>query len=161
MSRKWIIGILALLVVTGTVAAIHLANQDEIACMDILQADQTVGVAFEELEQGAFSGELTDGKGDKTFHEYTGILLKDLLEAKGVDLSTITGVTVTSADNYSVRFTAEELLEEGKVYVAVTADGSRIEGIDPGTDGVQVIVFGDPNSRRCVRFARKITIETE
>ena len=25
-------------------------------------------------------------------------------------------------------------------------------------DGVQVIVFGDPNSRRCVRYAQRITI---
>ena len=37
--------------------------------------------------------------------------------------------------------------------------GKTMEGIDPGSDGVQVIVFGDPNSRRCVRFAQKITLE--
>jgi hypothetical protein len=159
MSKKLIIGILALLAVTMAVAAVHLMNQDAIACMVILQGEQETAVSFGDLDKSAFSGELTDGKGDVTHHEYTGILLRKLLEDKGIDLAQISGVTVTSADNYSVEFTAEEILHADKVYVAITADGAKIEGIDPGTDGVQLIVFGDANSRRCVRFAQKITVK--
>ena len=159
MSRKWMIVIVVLLLaVTGIVAAVHLMNQDAVACMVIVQGEQEIAVSFEDLDQGTFSGELIDGKGDVTAHTYTGVLLQELLEKKGIDLAQISGVTVTSADNYSVEFTAEEILQEGKVYAAVTADGAKIEGIDPGTDGVQVIVFGDPNSRRCVRYAQRITI---
>lgn len=160
LKKSIVAGIVLLLVVTGIVAAIHLRNQDVIACMVILQEDQQIPVSFEKLDRGSFSGELINGKGDVTFHEYTGVLLRDLLEAEGIDLSRISGVTVISADNYRVEFTGEEILQQGKVYVAITADGTKIEGIDPGTDGVQVIVFGDPNSRRCVRFAQKITINT-
>jgi hypothetical protein len=93
------------------------------------------------------------------FHEYTGILLRELLAGKGIDLAQVTGATVTSGDHYSVALTGEEILQADKVYVAITADGAKIEGIDPGSDGVQLIVFGDQNSRRCVRFAQKITIE--
>ena len=159
MSKKVTVVIVLLLAVTGIVAAAHLMNQDEIACMVILQEDQQFAVSFEDLNQGSFSGELTDGKGDTTFHKYTGILLRDLLEQKGIDLARLSGVTITSADNYSVAFTSEELLREDKVYAAITVDGRKIEGIDPGSDGVQIIVFADPNSRRCVRFAQKITIE--
>ena len=158
MSKRLIVGIVLLLVVTGIVAAVHLANQDDIHCMVILQADQEIAVSFEDLNKGAFSGELIDGKGDVTFHEYTGILLRELLAGKGIDLAQVTGVTVTSADQYSVALTGEEILQADKVYVAITADGEKIEGIDQGSDGVQIIVFGDPNSRRCVRFAQRITI---
>lgn len=159
MSKKVTVGIVLLLVVTGIVAAAHLMNQDAIACMVILQENQQITVSFDDLNQGSFSGELVDGKGDATFHKYTGILLRDLLEQKGIDLARFSGVTVTSADNYSVAFTSEELLGEDNVYLAITVDGTKIEGIDPGSDGIQIIVFGDPNSRRCVRFAQKITIE--
>lgn len=159
MSRKLIVGIVLLLVVTGIVAAVHLMNQEEIPCMVIQKGDQEISVSFEDLNQGAFSGELIDGKGDATFHAYTGILLKELLKQKGIDPAQLSGVTVTSADNYSVTFTKEEILQENKVYAAITADGNKIEGIDPESDGVQIIVFADPNSRRCVRFAQKITIE--
>lgn len=159
MSRKLTAGIIVLVIITGIVAAVHLLNQEQVACMVIGYGDQVISVSPEDLDKGAFSGELIDGKGDVTHHDYTGILLRELLEGKGIDLSQASGMTVTSADNYSVAFTAEEILQADKVYVAVTADGEKIEGIEPGTYGVQVIVFGDPNSRRCVRFAQKITID--
>ncbi|MBO5953704.1 MAG: hypothetical protein J6Q53_06285 [Oscillospiraceae bacterium] len=158
MSRKLIVGVILLLIVTGIVAAVHLSNQEEVAGMVILREDQQIAVSFEDLDKGAFSGELTDGKGDITTHTYTGILLRRLLEEKGIDVTKLSGLTVTSADNYSVEFTAEEILQADRVYVAVTADGEKLPGIDPGTDGLQIIVFGDQNSRRCVRFAQKITI---
>lgn len=159
MSRKLIAGMILLLIVTGVVAALHLMNQDAIACMVICQGDQQISVSFEDLNQESFSGALTDGKGDTMFHEYTGISLRALLKKKRVDLDRLSGVTVTSADNYSAAFTSEEILQADHVYVAITADGKKIEGIDPGSDGVQIIVFTDPNSRRCVRFAQKITVE--
>ena len=159
MSKKLIVVVVLLLVVTGIVAAVHLMNQDDIACMMILQGDQEISVSFKDLDRGEFSGELIDGKGDVTSHSYTGILLRELLEKKKIDLSGVSVITITSADNYGVEFTAEEILQTDNVYVAITADGEVIEGIDPGTDGVQVIVFGDPNGRRCVRFAQKITVQ--
>ena len=151
--------LVTLLIATGIAAAIHLSGQEQIDCMVIEQEALRIEVTFDDLDKGAFSGELTDGKGDTTAHQYTGILLRELLEAKGIDPTQLSGVTVTSADNYSVRFTAEEILEADRVYIAVTADGAAIAGIDPGTEGVQVIVFGDENSKRCVRFAQKITLE--
>lgn len=160
MSKKWIVMILVILVAATTVvAAVHLMNQDAIECMLILQGDREIPVSFEDLDQDSFSGELVDGKGDVTAHAYTGIQLKTLLENKGIDLVAVTGITVTSADNYSVEFTAEELMTEGKLYLAITDGGEKIPGIEQNTDGVQAIVFGDENSRRCVRFAKKITVQ--
>lgn len=160
MLKKTLIAVAALLVViTGIVAALHLKNQDKIACLVIRQEEREFSVSFEELDQAAFSGTLIDGKGDQTHHTYTGILLGELLEKKGINLDEISGVTVTSADQYSATFTVQELMEPDKVYVAITADGETIQGIDPGNNGVQVIAFAEPNSRRCVRYAQIITIE--
>lgn len=159
MSKKITAGIILLIAITAIVAAIHIGNQDTLAGLVISQGDHQINVSFADMDSGSFSGELTDGKGDVTYHNYTGILLRELLVRKGIDLSRISCIRVTSADNYSVEFTAGEILQADKVYAAITADGRKIEGIDPGTDGVQIIVFGDANSRRCVRFAQKITIE--
>lgn len=158
MSKKLKIGIAILLVVTCIVAVIHINSQEEIPCIVIRNADQEVSVSYEDLRKEEFSGELVDGKGTVTAHSYTGILLKDLLSAKGIDLAKITALKVTSADNYSVEFTGDEVLADSTLYAAVVADGQLIEGIDPGTEGVQIIVFGDPNSRRCVRFAAILEI---
>ena len=159
MSRKLILLFGLLLAATVILAAVHLAGQDGVECMVIESGEGKISVSFENLTKETFSGELTDGKGDVTSRSYTGILLKTLLEQKGIDLSGLTGITVRSADNYSVELTAQEVLQGDKVYLAVTADGETIPGIDPGTPGVQMIVFGDPNSRRCVRYARFITIQ--
>ena len=159
MSKKLIILIVLLVAVTVVVAAVHLINQETVDCMVIVHEDRQIAVSFSDLDKVAFSGDLVDGKGDVASHEYTGILLRELLTAKGIDPSMLTKVTVTSADNYSVEFTVEEILQADKVYIAITADGEKIEGIDSGTEGVQAIVFGDANSRRCVRFAQRITVE--
>ena len=64
MLKKWVAGIAVLLIATGIVAAMHLSNQEVIACMVIQQGEREIAVSFEDLDQGAFSGELTDGKGD-------------------------------------------------------------------------------------------------
>jgi len=158
MSKKLKIIIAALLLLTAVVAVIHLGNQKDVKCLLINYAGEEIAVSFEDLNKQEFSGELIDGKGDVTSHVYTGVLLKDLLAEKGIELSTVSGLKITSADNYSVEFGKDEVLAEDRLYAATVADGKAIEGIDPGTEGVQIIIFGDENSRRCVRFASIITV---
>ena len=48
--------------------------------------------------------------------------------------------------------------EAGKVYVALTDGGKQVEGIDGG-QGAQLIVFGDQNSKRAVRYLKTISVE--
>ena len=159
MSRKLILFMGLLLAATVILAAVHLSTQEKVDCMVIKTPQGNIPVAFVDLEKENFSGELVDGKGDVTAHNYTGILLRTLLEEKGIDLTRVTGITVTSADNYCVELTAREVLQTQNIYLAVTADGAQIPGIDPKTSGVQLIVFGDPDSRRCVRYAQIIAIQ--
>lgn len=153
MSKKLKILLVAMLVLTCAVAVFHRNSQETVSCMVIKTPEKEIAVDFSDLDQEAFSGELVNGKGDVTFHSYTGILLRDLLEAKGIHAEDFSVFTVTSADNYTASYTAQEILETESVYAAVTADGKPVAGIDAGTDGVQIIVFGDPDSKRCVRYA--------
>lgn len=158
MSMKLKIGIVILLVVTCIVAVIHINSQEAVECMVIRKGNLEIPVSFEDLHKTDFSGELVDGKGTVTSHSYTGVLLKDLLASKDINITERSVLKVTSADNYTVEFTGDEIRTDSMVYAAVTADDNPIEGIDPGTEGVQIIVFGDPDSRRCVRFAAILEI---
>lgn len=158
MRKSLKVGIVILLILTAAAAAVHVNRQEEIACMTIRTSEGDIPVTFEELDAGEFTGELVNGRGEVSRHSYRGILLRDLLEYKGVDLSGVLAVTVTSADNYTAEFTPDEIVNMERVYLAVEADGETIAGIDPGTRGIQVIVFGDQNSRRCVRYANLIEV---
>ena len=158
MPKKLKIVIAALLIMTCLVAVIHISQQENIACMVIKTGEIEIAVDFADLNKTEFSGELINGKGDVSFHSYTGVLLRDLLKEKGVAVSEVSVVSVTSADNYRATFKPEEILEEDRVYAAIIADGETVEGIDAGTAGVQIIVFGDSNSKRCVRYATVIDV---
>lgn len=160
MSKKLKLVIAVMLVMTCLAAIIHISQQEDIACMVIKTGATEITVDFTDLDRKEFSGELVNGKGEVSFHSYTGVLLRDLLEEKGIAVSEISSVSVTSADNYSVTFEAEEILEDGRVHAAITVDGNTVEGIDDGTAGVQIIVFGDSNSKRCVRYAIVIEVDT-
>lgn len=156
MRKGLKIGIIVLIAATIILAVVHLSAQENVECMVI---NGTIPVSFEDLNKVDFSGELVNGKGEVTSSTYRGVLLRELLESKGMDLSNATTITVTSADNYSAQFTVEEILNTDNIYAAIEADGEPIEGIDPGTAGVQIITFGDENSRRCVRYAAGVFIE--
>jgi len=158
VNKKMIAIVIAVLALTFIVSAVHLKNQEPIACMVIKTKDGTIPVAFEELSDCEFTGSLMNGKGEVSEHTYTGILLKDLLKQKGIAVPEMMNVCVISADHYSARFTSAEVNDDAKVYIAVAVDGAPMEGIDPETKGVQVIAFGDKDSRRCVRYAAVIEI---
>ena len=83
---------------------------------------------------------------------------KRLLAANGIEVTESSVITAASEDNYSAELTGAELLEAGKVYVALTDGGKQIEGIDGG-QGAQLIVFGDQNSKRAVRYLKTISVK--
>jgi phage gp36-like protein len=75
-----------------------------------------------------------------------------------VELTADAEITATSEDNYAADLSGAEALEAGKVYVALTDNGEQIEGIEGGQGG-QLIVFGDPNSKRAVRYLKTIEVK--
>ncbi len=153
-----IVFVVLLAAVTLVAAYLHLNGKPQVSCLEIKNGETNLEIPWEEMDQGAFSGQLVDGKGDLSWHEYRGVELKVLLKEVGIMLTDDDTLQVISVDHFTATFTAQEILTDGKVYVAVEADGLLIEGIDPEERGLQIIVFGDENSRRCVRYAAIIEI---
>ena len=159
MNKVLRIIIVAVLLCTAVAVVLHLGNQEEISCMIIKHGGNDIPITYSELDKTKFSGETINGKGDIFFHEYTGVAIRELLNSKNIAISNTSIVKVTSADNFSAEYTGEEILSGDRIYLAITEDGKHIDGIGHDEPGVQVIVFGDSNSRRCVRYAKIIEIE--
>lgn len=119
---------------------------------------ETFTYSWEDLSQTSFSGEIVNGKGEVSDHEYQGIELSELFDQSGITISKDTKITVSSEDNYSAELSGEEVLTKSKVYAAVISDNEMIESID-GKQGGQLVVYGDPNAKRQVRYLKTITVE--
>ena len=127
MKKKWIISIVVLLAAVAAVLGfMNRQNSPKDEGLLLQSGGSTAAVSFEKLDQITFEGDLVNGKGEVSHHEYKGVELNALLEA-------------------------------GKVYVAVSADGKMLEGLEGG-QGAQLIVFGDSNSKRAVRYLKTIDI---
>ena len=158
--QKKIIAVLiaALVIAAGILALVNRGNSEDKPGMVITTGDKEITVAWDDIDAQPFEGDLVNGKGETSHHEYTGAELGSILSDNGVELADDTQVTVTSEDNYSADFTGSEILESGKVYVALTDDGEMIEGIEGG-QGAQLVVFGDPNSKRAVRYMNTVSVK--
>ena len=159
MQKKVIAGIIAVLIVVAAVLAfVNRKGDKNVSGLVLVSGGKEVTAAWEDVGTQAFEGDLVNGKGEVSHHEYTGAELQALLQAKGIEVTESSVITATSEDNYSAELTGAELLEAGKVYVALTDGGEQIEGIDGG-QGAQLIVFGDQNSKRAVRYLKTISVE--
>ncbi len=159
MQKKLIAGIIAILVVvTAVLVFVNRKGDKNVSGLVLAGGGKEVTIAWEDVGGQAFEGDLVNGKGEVTHHEYTGSELQALLAANGIEVTESSVITAASEDNYSAELTGAELLESGKVYVALTDGGKQIEGIDGG-QGAQLIVFGDQNSKRAVKYLKTISVK--
>ena len=159
MQKKLIAAIIAILVVVTAVLVFFNRKGDKnVSGLMLSGGGKEITVAWEDVGVQSFEGDLVNGKGEVTHHEYTGSELQALLAASGIEVTESSVITAASQDNYSAELTGAELLEAGKVYVALTDGGKQIEGIDGG-QGAQLIVFGDQNSKRAVRYLKTISVK--
>ncbi len=159
MQKKMITGIIAILiVVTAVLVFVNRKGDKNVSGLVLAGGGKEVTIAWEDVGGQAFEGDLVNGKGEVTHHEYTGSELQALLAASDIEVTESSVITAASEDNYSAELTGAELLEAGKVYVALTDGGKQIEGIDGG-QGAQLIVFGDQNSKRAVRYLKTISVK--
>lgn len=161
MQKRIIASIIAVLIIAaGILALVNRGGTEDRPGMVITAGGKEILVAWEEIGSADFSGELVNGKGEISQHDFTGAELSSILSNRGVDVRADAVITVTSEDNYSAELTGTEVLESGKVYVALTDNGKQIEGIEGGQGG-QLIVFGDPNSKRAVRYLKTIELNLD
>lgn len=136
--RVWLL-ISALVVLTAILAAIHFATRDAVpeGTLKIETSTRTVDVTLPELELTEVKGTVVNGKGEEKAINAQGTLLSNLLEQ--LQISGFEAVTAEADDSYSASVTAEEIAAPDKVYLITQEDG-----------GVQLMVFGDSNSKRHV-----------
>ena len=159
MQKKSIATIIAILVVVAAVLVfVNRKGDKNVSGLILSGSGKEITVAWEDVGGQSFEGDLVNGKGEVTHHEYTGSELQALLAANGIEVTESSVITAASEDNYSAELTGAELLEADKVYVALTDGGKQIEGIDGG-QGAQLIVFGDQNSKRAVRYLKTISVQ--
>ena len=159
MQKKLIAAIIAILVVVAAVLVfVNRKGDKNVSGLILSGSGKEITVAWEDVGGQSFEGDLVNGKGEVTHHEYTGSELQALLAANGIEVTESSVITAASEDNYSAELTGAELLEAGKVYVALMDGGKQIEGIDGG-QGAQLIVFGDQNSKRAVRYLKTISVQ--
>lgn len=139
-------------------AAVNLFGNKDKDGITIISGDAETVVAWDEIALEDFSGELVNGKGEVTASDYEGIELVELLAANGIKFDDNSEIVVTAEDNYSATLTGAEVLTGQRVYVALSANGEMVEGLEGG-QGAQLIVFGDPNSKRAVRCMKTIEIK--
>ena len=139
--KKAAFGIIAVLILmTAVLAAVHLNTREKApeGSLMISYKGENRYIQIEELNLVKVSGTVVNGKGEEKEICEQGIAVSDVLQAAGIELTAIGGVTVTADDEFSAELSAAEIREDGKAYL--TDDG----------EAVTLIIFGDPNSKRRV-----------
>lgn len=141
--------VLLLILVTAAAAAFHLTTRAAVpegVLRVELAGGQTRELSLAKLKLVPVQGTVVNGRGEKSAVDAQGVLLSDALREAGVtDFST---VTVTADDEYSAQVTAEEIAEPDKVYLIRQEEG-----------GMQMIVFGDENSKRKVSDVVRLSVQ--
>ncbi len=160
MSKKIIAAVIAVLICIVVVLGIanRNAGKSREDGLTVVSGGKETAVSWESVKSSSFEGDIINGKGESKHHTYEGIELSELLSEKGIGYTDESSFVVSSEDNYTAELSGAEVNEPGRVYIAVTADGEMIEGIEGG-QGAQLIVFGDPNQKRAVRYMKTISIE--
>ena len=158
-SKYILTAIAAVLIIAAVILAVKVRGNAPEKSGLIIQADgKTYTVSWEELDQTVFAGEIVNGKGEVSSHEYKGMELSELLRAKGIEIKADAKITAGSEDNYATELTGSEVLTAGRVYAAVVCDSEMIRSID-GKQGGQLVVYGDDNAKRQVRYLKTIKVE--
>ena len=140
--KRWFLVVMCfLLVLTGIMATIHIRIRDDVPKDSILvkQNEESRYVAVGTLILKEVTGSIVNGKGEETAIHGQGIGLGSL------STEDYQHIVVTADDEYSATVLVEEV---EAAYLLMHDDGS-----------VQLVVFGDSDSKRAVRNVTQILFE--
>lgn len=123
-----------------------LVNGEEVAIRNMAE--------IQALGEVDFDANLKKSGKDPITYEYSGVLLKTILEDAGVDLTDAKGVVVSAVDGYAVSVTMEKILTEDNVYLAYKRNGELIGTREEGGKGpYQMIISKDLFSQFWCKYA--------
>lgn len=137
-----------LVLITVAVAAICFFVRTDIpeGTLRIDHNGQRVDLLLEQFELVPVQGTVINGKGEERNINVQGILLSNVLQK--LDINECSLVTVVADDEYSAQVTWEEIAHPGKVYLIQQEEG-----------GMQLIIFGDNNSKRNVSDVVRLSVQ--
>ena len=141
--------LLILMAITVCVAVIYLLTRPQVPEQTIRLAynGKIVDMDISALPRETVKGSLVNGKGEVREIETDGWLLSAVLEKAFGSLAGASKATVIASDEFSAEVTAEEWGQADKVYLTFE------------DDSVQLVVFGDANSKRNVWDVERILVE--
>lgn len=147
-KNRVVLLISALVLLTAAAAAVRLSGRAVPAAgtLRIEKGGNAVELPVAELELANVRGTVVNGKGESRAIDSQGLLLSAVLDA--ADVQAEAQVTVTADDAYSAAVSAAELSAPDMVYLIQQEDG-----------GMQMVVFGDANSKRNVSNVAMVTVE--
>ncbi|MBQ9966425.1 MAG: hypothetical protein IJO95_02160 [Clostridia bacterium] len=151
MSKITKLILAALVLITAAAAALYLAGREPIPenSVAVNYDGETHYADLEGIRLTEIHGERINGKGEVKPVDGMGISLNGLLTWTLSESFACEAVIVTASDGVSAEITAAELAEEGKVMLL----------LDEEDGSLQLIVFGDPNSKRSVKQVERVTVK--
>lgn len=113
--------------------------------LTIAAGEAETQIVWDELTLVPVRGTTINGKGEEKVIDAEGVALGRLLDMNGIEVPE--KITAVARDAYQAEVSADELAEEGRVFLIKAEDGLRL------------IVFGDANSKRIVRDVVRVVVE--
>ena len=146
-NRPAILLLAVLLAVTAAAAGIHLSTRQTAQMGTVLveYGGKVEELSLDRVELTAVRGTVINGKGEERRVDAQGAPLSAVLAEAGI--TSYTQAAVTADDEYRVTVTQEEAAAPDRVFLIVQ-EGER----------TQLLVFGDPNSKRNVTNVIRLTV---
>lgn len=172
MKKSNLFIIISIVLLLGILVATYFINRDDIEVKRQLNKEAIFEVVYQgeviasyDMEEISKMGEVTfnanlksSGK-DPVAHQYTGVLLKTILENAGLTLEDKSSATVIAIDGYATALTMEKLMDDSNVYLSYFRDGTLIGTKEEGGDGpYQLIISKDPFSQFWVKYAYQVEL---
>lgn len=168
-----IASIIVILLAAAMVLAVRLnqdtilSNQETLAQASLNIYADGVSVATVDYEQllalggSSFEAVYDTSTTQAVMETYTGVELQSILTSVGISLDQYSAVVLTAVDNYGVAYTAQEVAQEGNVYVAYERNGAPLTTKEDGGEGpLQSIVVSDTFSNRRCKWLISIEVTT-
>lgn len=156
-----IIGVLAMVNKDTFSEKAQLNNDAIFAVMDAGVEIKTYTMSeISALGETTFKANLKSSGNDPIEYEYTGVLLKTILEDAGLSFENKDSAIVSAIDGYVVAVSMEKLLDDSNVYLAYKRAGELIGTREDGGDGpYQMIISKDQFSQYWCKYAYSIDLQ--
>lgn len=150
-SKKTRTILLILLALTALVAGLYLATREQVPdnALAVEYGGKTHYADLQGIRLTEIHGERVNGKGEVKPVDGMGMSLYDLLTWTLGEGFTCETVTAAASDGFSAEVAYDEVLEENKAVLL----------LDEEDGSLQLIVFGDSDSKRSVKDIERLTVK--